>query len=91
MPIHFLVLDNWPAYLFEPIALARPREIRTLTNLRYKLLLVPFNILNCTKKMKYEASERKCSLRARMPQLGSLKYSSSVERPALLGSFAPFH
>jgi hypothetical protein len=66
------------------VALARPREIRTLRNLRCELSLWPLTFLNYTKKTKYEALEKNAVSELKMPQLGNLQYSCNSRK-------APFY
>jgi hypothetical protein len=57
------------------VALARPREIRTLRNLRCKLTLCHLIFSNYTKMTKYEALEKNAVSEPKMLQLGNLQYS----------------
>jgi hypothetical protein len=57
------------------VALARPREIRTLRNPRCKLRLCHLMFSNYTKMTKYEALEKNAVSEPKMLQLGNLQYS----------------
>ena len=75
----------------EPVALALPTEIRTLTDPRSKLLLWPIHFLNYTKTTKYEALEKSAVSQLKMQQLGNLQHSRYSRNASLCWEiFNPF-
>ena len=72
------------------VALARPREIRTLKNQRCKLPLWPLTFLNYTKMTKYEALEKNAVSEPKMPKLGDLQYSRNSRKAHFIGRFSTY-
>src|SRR5258708_37931046 len=92
---HYQCLDRGPVNARQSskdlngFELVRRREIRTLRNLHYKLLLSPLSFLNYTKTTRYEALEKNAVSKPKMPQLGNLQYSCSSRKASLCWEIFP--